>query len=73
MKIEMVKFMDGKYGIRKTNFFFFKRYKDLYLTRCWSAFGTTLSSCKGSFEDVKQIYLNLTDKGTPIDIKKGEI
>lgn len=68
MKPEIVKFANGKYGIRKTSLFGMHTYLDFRETRYWWPLGSQfMASCqKKDLEEVQEIYALYVDKGVPL-------
>ena len=69
--MKIVKFKDGKYGIRKFDFLS-KSYKflDPITLFWWPIDSIYINDCKGGLKTVKKVYDRLTDIGTPIRKKK---
>lgn len=65
--VEIVKFEDGTYGIRKGNKFFGYAYIDLVNPKyTWRIGDNWMRDCRGTLEQVKRIYGHFYDKGRPI-------
>lgn len=70
MIIEIVKFKDGKYGVKKTSFFGFNaQYKDLVPNThyWWNHGGDFFESCRGTEEEATAMYDYITDMGEPVN------
>lgn len=73
MKIEIVKFKNGKYAIRKKNWFGFGfRYRTKY-NGYWFGLDDAKEYCQGSLEEMKEIYNNPDDYGIPIKLTNKKI
>lgn len=68
MKITIVKFKDGKYGIRKKSFINPTEFKDLNTPDYWwpLSFLQYSKDIKGTKEKVIEIYNNLMDEGKEV-------
>lgn len=68
MRLEIVKFANGKYGIRKTSLFGMHTYLDLRETRYWWPLGSQfMESCQAEeLEKVQETYARFVDKGMPV-------
>ena len=70
--MELVKFKDGSYGIRKYTFFGITiSYKDLAGSSningyWWNMGGDFFSSCRGTKERAEEVFEYLTDEGEPV-------
>jgi hypothetical protein len=69
MKLEIVKFKNGKYAVRKSGFFIDTGYKSLKEDYWWSI-EFAYEYCQGTLEEIKEVYNRLTDYGTPIKLTK---
>jgi hypothetical protein len=66
--MKIVKFKDGKYGIRQWNWFFFRyEFKDLDpdCPRWFGFYSIRFKYCKGTLPAVKKALANLDDVGEP--------
>jgi len=66
--MKIVKFEDGRYGIRKKSYGVY-RFLDLQtgLNFWWSQDCEYFNCCKGNYEEVKKAYLEINDPGKPIE------
>lgn len=59
--MQIVKFSDGQYGIRKSYFFLWYVYKDLKTTSHWWTKGSEyFKDCRGTREEVDEAMKRLT-------------
>lgn len=64
--MEIVKFKDGRYGIRKGNFITGYKFISLNTFLEWKGRKEIEKYCKGTFEEAKEAHSKLTDNGKPI-------
>ena len=66
--MKIVKFKDGRYGVRKSCIFI-DFYLDLvsYDTNWWTTRSKWMKDCKGTLEECRKALDNITDKGIPIE------
>ena len=58
---KIVKFKDGRYGVRKRVWFFWFKYKSMYGDSWWPSQYKLKAYCKGTLEQCKAVYC--ADKG----------
>lgn len=64
MKMKIVRFKNGKYGIRRFNVFRMKHeFKDLKDEYWWEQGSRLMPHCQGSEEAVREVFDMITDKG----------
>lgn len=66
MKIEIVKFKNGKYAVRKKGFVSYV-YIDKVDYYEWSL-NNAETYCQGTLEEIKNLYNSIIDYGTPIKL-----
>lgn len=64
--MEIVKFKDGKYAVRKGYFKYTYEYLDKDSLNWWSSLSSCDSYCKCSSKRAQELLIIVTDKGTPI-------
>ncbi len=69
--MEVVRFKNGMYGVRRSRFWFDYEFLDMRedkQSNWWAQHENVVKYCQGTLEDAKTYCIGAIDKGTPVKI-----